>query len=388
MRLMHFLRTSVPALEVDGCIGFNQIMSYNTFGHLFRFTSWGESHGAAIGAVVDGCPPGLVLSEDLIQPFLDARRPGASKYVTQRKEPDRVKILSGVFEGLTTGHPISLFIENEDARSKDYGDISNTYRPGHADFTYDAKYGFRDYRGGGRSSARETALRVAAGAIARQILGDRINIGAALVQIGDQPVDRSQWDWSEVRKNDLFCPSAQTAKSWDKLLGEVRKSGDSVGAVVEVIASGLPAGWGAPVYDKLDAKIAGALMSIPAAKGVEIGAGFAAATMRGTDHADEMCMQDNKPAFLSNNNGGILGGISSGQDIVARMAVKPTSSISTKRRSITREGKEIDVRTKGRHDPCVGIRAVPVAEAMLAMVLADAKLMHLAQTGRFGSAWD
>ncbi len=388
MRLMHFLRTSVPALEVDGCIGFNQIMSYNTFGHLFRFTSWGESHGTAIGAVVDGCPPGLVLNEDLIQPFLDARRPGTSKYVTQRKEPDRIKILSGVFEGLTTGHPISLFIENEDARSKDYGDISNTYRPGHADFTYDAKYGFRDYRGGGRSSARETALRVAAGAIARQILGDTINIGAALVQIGDQPVDRSQWDWSEVRKNDLFCPSARTAKSWEKLLGEIRKSGDSVGAVVEVIASGLPAGWGAPVYDKLDAKIAAALMSIPATKGVEIGAGFAAATMRGTDHADEMCMQDNKPAFLSNNNGGILGGISSGQDIVARMAVKPTSSISTKRRSITREGKEIDVRTKGRHDPCVGIRAVPVAEAMLAMVLADAKLMHLAQTGRFGSAWD
>jgi len=362
-------------------------MSYNTFGHLLRLTTWGESHGPSIGGVVDGCPPGITLSEELIQPFLDARKPGTSKHVTQRRESDQVQILSGVFEGLTTGHPISLIIQNEDARSKDYGEIANTYRPGHADFSYDAKYGFRDYRGGGRASARETALRVAAGAIARQILGDSINIGAALVQIGDQPVDRSQWDWAEVRKNGLFCPCAKTAKNWDALLNETRKDGNSIGAIVEVIASGLPAGWGAPVYAKLDAQIAGALMSIPAAKGVEIGAGFGAAAMTGSAHADEMYLHDDKPAFLSNNNGGVLGGISSGQDIVARMAVKPTSSILTTRRSITRDGKEIDVRTKGRHDPCVGIRAVPVAEAMLALVLADAKLMHLAQTGRVGPAW-
>ncbi|PHR57392.1 MAG: chorismate synthase [Robiginitomaculum sp.] len=363
-------------------------MSYNTFGHLFRVTSWGESHGPAIGCVVDGCPPGLTLNEELIQPFLDARRPGTSKHVTQRKEPDRVRILSGVFEGLTTGHPISLMIDNEDTRSKDYSEIAETYRPGHADYTYDAKYGFRDYRGGGRSSARETAMRVAAGAIARQALGADIRIGAAVVQIGDVPVDRSQWDWAEVRNNDLFCPCAKTAKVWDTLLSQTRKDGNSIGAIVEVVVSGLPAGWGSPVYDKLDAAIAGALMSIPAAKGVEIGAGFGAAAMRGSEHADEMAMKDGAPVFLSNNNGGILGGISSGQDIVARMAVKPTSSILTPRRSITRDGREVEVRTKGRHDPCVGIRAVPIVEAMLALTLIDAKLAHLAQTGRFGSAWD
>ncbi len=363
-------------------------MSYNTFGHLFRFTSWGESHGAAIGCVIDGCPPGLVLDEALIQPFLDARRPGTSKHVTQRKEPDQVSIRSGVFEGMTTGHPISLLIENEDTRSKDYGEIANTYRPGHADYTYDAKYGFRDYRGGGRSSARETAMRVAAGAVARQVLGEPIRIAAALVQIGDIAVDRSQWDWAEIHKNDLFCPCAKTAKKWDTLLSKIRKDGDSVGAIVEVVASGLPAGWGSPVYGKLDAMIASAMMSIPAAKGIEIGAGFGAAAMNGSDIADEMYIKDGMPAFTSNHNGGVLGGISSGQDIVVRMAVKPTSSILTPRRSITRDGQEVDVRTKGRHDPCVGIRAVPVAEAMLALVLADSKLLHLAQTGRTGSAWD
>ncbi|VAV95334.1 Chorismate synthase, partial [hydrothermal vent metagenome] len=325
---------------------FNTGMSFNTFGHLFRFTSWGESHGPAIGCVVDGCPPGLTLSEQLIQPFLDARKPGNSKHVSQRKEPDKVRILSGVFDGFTTGHPISLLIENEDARSKDYTEIANSYRPGHADFTYDAKYGFRDYRGGGRSSARETAMRVAAGAIARQVLGPDIHIGAALVQVGDIPVDRNNWDWAEVRRNALFCPCAKTAKKWDALLSQTRKDGNSIGAIVEVIASGLPIGWGAPVYGKLDAEIAGALMSIPAAKGVEIGSGFGAANMQGTEHADEMVLQDGKPAFLSNHNGGILGGISSGQDIVARMAVKPTSSILTPRKTITRDAQEIELRTK------------------------------------------
>ncbi|MBL4618102.1 MAG: chorismate synthase [Robiginitomaculum sp.] len=363
-------------------------MSDNTFGKYLRLTTWGESHGLAIGGVVDGCPPGLTLNEELIQPFLDARRPGSSKHVTQRKEPDQVQILSGVFEGLTTGHPISLLIENQDAKSKDYSEIANSYRPGHADYTYDGKYGFRDYRGGGRSSARETAIRVAGGAIARQILGDQISLGAALVQIGNMPVDRSNWDWAEVKKNDLFCPCAKTAIKWEEYLHKTRKSGNSVGAIVEIIASGLPIGWGAPVYGKLDAMIAGAIMSIPAAKGVEIGAGFAAAAMTGTEHADEMVLKNNKPAFLSNNNGGVLGGISSGQDIIVRMAVKPTSSILTPRRSITRDGNEINLSTKGRHDPCVGIRAVPVAEAMLALVLADAKLQHRAQTGRDGAAWD
>jgi len=363
-------------------------MSDNTFGKYLRLTTWGESHGTAIGGVVDGCPPGLTLNEELIQPFLDARRPGSSKHVTQRKEPDKVQILSGVFEGLTTGHPISLLIENQDARSKDYSDIANTYRPGHADYTYDGKYGFRDYRGGGRSSARETAIRVAGGAIARQILGDKISIGAALVQIGNMPVDRTNWDWVEVQNNDLFCPCAKTASKWEEYLHKTRKSGNSIGAIVEVIASGLPVGWGAPVYGKLDAMIAGAMMSIPAAKGVEIGAGFAAAAMSGTEHADEMLLTDGKPSFASNNNGGVLGGISSGQDIIVRMAVKPTSSILTPRRSITRDGQEINLSTKGRHDPCVGIRAVPVAEAMLALVLADAKLQHRAQTGRDGAAWD
>jgi len=363
-------------------------MSYNTFGHFFRFTSWGESHGPAIGCVVDGCPPGLQMSEAFIQPFLDARRPGTSKHVTQRQEPDQVRIVSGVYEGLTTGHPISLIIDNKDARSKDYSKIENSYRPGHADYTYDAKYGFRDVRGGGRSSARETAMRVAAGAIARQILGENIRIAAAVVQIGNVAVDRTNWDWAERDNNDLFCPCAKTAKLWDQLLNKTRKDGNSVGAIVEIVASGLPAGWGAPVYAKLDAMIAGALMSIPAAKGVEIGSGFGAAAMNGTEHADEMVMIDGAPAFLSNHNGGILGGISSGQDIVARMAVKPTSSILTPKRTITRDGKETEIRTTGRHDPCVGIRAVPVAEAMLALVLADAKLGHLAQTSRFGSAWD
>lgn len=362
-------------------------MSMNTFGNYLRFTSWGESHGPAIGCVVDGCPPGLSLSDDFIQPFLDARKPGGSKHVTQRKEPDAVKILSGVFEGLTTGHPISLLIENQDTRSKDYSDIANTYRPGHADYTFDAKYGFRDYRGGGRSSARETATRVAAGAIARQVLGESVRIAAALVQVGDRSINRENWDWAEIHKNPFFCPDAETAKLWDADLSAIRKSGDSVGAVVEVIASGVPAGWGAPTFGKLDAQIAGAMMSIPAAKGVEIGSGFACAAMKGSEHGDEMHMRDGKPAFLQNMNGGVLGGISSGQDLVVRIAFKPTSSILTPRRSITRDAQEVDVLTKGRHDPCVGIRGVPVAEAMMALVLADSKLQHRAQTGREGSAW-
>lgn len=356
-------------------------MSHNTFGHLFRFTSWGESHGPAIGCVVDGCPPGLLLSEDIIQPFLDARKPGTSRHVTQRREEDRVKILSGVFNNRTTGAPISLLIENTDARSKDYGDIKDAYRPGHADFTYDAKYGFRDYRGGGRASARETAVRVAAGVVARQILGDEISVAGALVQIGDQPVDRSDWSWEEAKNNALFCPSANTLPKWEALLDETRKSGSSLGALIEVVAHGVPAGWGAPVYGKLDADIAGAMMSIPAAKGVEIGAGFGVIALNGEQNADEMRISENGPVFLSNNNGGILGGISSGQDIIVRTAFKPTSSILSPRKSINRKGEELEVRTKGRHDPCVGVRAAPIAEAMLACVLADHKLRHRGQCG-------
>ncbi len=356
-------------------------MSHNTFGHMFRFTSWGESHGPAIGCVVDGCPPGVALDEQIIQPFLDARKPGTSRHVTQRKEDDRVEILSGVFEGLTTGAPISMMIKNTDARSKDYGDIKDAYRPGHADYTYDAKYGFRDYRGGGRASARETAVRVAAGVVARQILGDGVRFGGALVQIGAHPVDRDDWDWTQAREGGLFCPSAKTLPKWEALLDETRKSGSSLGAIVEVVASGVPAGWGAPVYGKLDADIAGAMMSIPAAKGVEIGAGFGAARLTGAQNADEMRAGPDGPVFLSNNNGGVLGGISSGQDVVVRVAFKPTSSILTVRKSVNRAGDEIDVRTKGRHDPCVGVRAAPIAEAMLACVLADHKLRHRGQCG-------
>jgi len=356
-------------------------MSHNTFGHLFRFTTWGESHGPAIGCVVDGCPPLIELSEPDIQIYMDKRKPGTSRFVTQRQEPDQVKILSGVFEGRTTGTPIGLLIENKDQRSKDYSEIKSRYRPGHADFTYDAKYGIRDYRGGGRSSARETANRVAAGAIARKILGPDIMIQGAVIQIGTQMVDGENWDWAETQNNPFWCPDAKAARNWEDYLDETRKSGNSVGAVLEVRASGLPAGWGAPVYGKLDAQIASAMMSINAAKGVEIGAGFASAGFSGVENADEIRMEDGKPKFLSNHAGGILGGISNGEEIIVRIAIKPTSSILTPTRSIDAKGQEIDVRTKGRHDPCVGIRGVPVAEAMLACVLADQKLRHRAQMG-------
>jgi chorismate synthase len=355
-------------------------MSHNSFGHLFRVTTWGESHGPAIGCVVDGCPPGLPLDEAWIQPFLDRRRPGASKLVTQRQEPDRVRILSGVFEGRTTGTPIALLIENEDQRSKDYAEIAESFRPGHADIAYEWKYGLRDYRGGGRASARETAMRVAAGAIARRILGEGVTIRGAMVQLGADAVDRSAWDWAETARNELWCPDAAAAARWAARLAEIRKAGSSIGAVIEVVAEGAPVGLGAPVYGKLDADLAAALMSINAVKGVEIGDGFAAAALSGEENADEMRMrQDGTVEFLANHAGGILGGISTGQPIVARFAVKPTSSILTPRRSVTRAGEEVELRTKGRHDPCVGIRAVPVGEAMMACVLADHVLRHRAQ---------
>jgi chorismate synthase len=366
-------------------------MSHNTFGHLFRVTTFGESHGPAIGCVVDGCPPGIALNEADIQRDLERRRPGQSKFVTQRQEPDRVKILSGVFqdermaEQLTTGTPIGLLIENRDQRSRDYAEIRDKYRPGHADYTYDAKYGLRDYRGGGRQSARETAMRVAAGAIARKVLDrlyGRVMIRGALVQMGTQKIDRAKWNWEETANNPFFCPDAAAVGPWTDYLEAVRKDGSSVGAIVEVAAEGIPAGLGAPIYGKLDNELASALMSINAVKGVEIGDGFATAALRGEDNADEMRMgNDGKPIFLSNHAGGILGGISSGQPIVARFVVKPTSSILTPRRTIDRSGAETEIVTKGRHDPCVGIRAVPVGEAMMALVLADQALRHRAQIG-------
>lgn len=361
-------------------------MSYNSFGHLFRMTTFGESHGPALGCIVDGCPPGLSLTADDIQVYLDKRKPGQSRFTTQRQEPDAVKILSGVFEDdrtdgpRTTGTPIMLMIENVDQRSKDYSDIRDKYRPGHADYTYDAKYGFRDYRGGGRSSARETAARVAAGAVARKVIPG-VTIRGALVQIGPHKIDRTHWDWSEVDRNPFFCPDASAAARWADYLDDVRKSGSSTGAVIEVTASGVPAGWGAPLYGKLDQDIAAAMMSINAVKGVEIGAGFAAAALSGEDNADEIRARHGKLEFQSNHAGGILGGISSGQDIVVRFAVKPTSSILTPRKTVTRDGTNADVMTKGRHDPCVGIRAVPVGEAMLALVLADHFLRHRGQVG-------
>ena len=357
-------------------------MSGNGFGHIFRFTTWGESHGPAIGCVVEGVPPRLPLTEADIQRDLDRRRPGQSRFTTQRREPDEVKILSGVFEGLTTGTPIGLVIENTDQRSRDYSDIMDRFRPGHADYTYWAKYGIRDYRGGGRSSARETAMRVAAGAIARRILGDGIRIRGAMVQMGPHAIDRSRWDWDEVGRNPFFCPDAAAAAEWAEHLDRIRKAGSSAGAVIEVVAEGVPPGLGAPLYDKLDADIAKAMMSINAVKAVEIGDGFAAATLSGEDNADEMRIgPDGKVVFQSNHAGGILGGISSGQDIVARFAVKPTSSILSPRRTVTVDGQETEIQTKGRHDPCVGIRAVPVGEAMLACVLADHLLRHRAQCG-------
>ncbi len=361
-------------------------MSHNTFGHLFRVTTFGESHGAAIGCVVDGCPPLLPLSAEDIQRDLDRRRPGQSRYTTQRQEPDQVKILSGVMAHpdsgaqVTTGTPIALLIENTDQRSKDYSDIKDKYRPGHADFTYEAKYGIRDYRGGGRSSARETASRVAAGAVARRIIPG-VTVRAALVQMGPHKIDREKWDWDEVGRNPFFCPDKDKAAFFEGYLDGIRKSGSSIGAVIEVVAEGVPAGLGAPIYGKLDSDLAGALMSINAVKGVEIGEGFNAATLSGEDNADEMRMGNNGPSFLSNHAGGILGGISTGQPVVARFAVKPTSSILSPRRTIDRAGVDTDILTKGRHDPCVGIRAVPVGEAMMACVLADHLLRHRGQVG-------
>ncbi|HEX5079335.1 MAG TPA: chorismate synthase [Geminicoccaceae bacterium] len=347
-------------------------MAGNSFGTLFRYTTWGESHGPAIGCVVDGVPPLLPLAEPDLQHWLDRRRPGQSKFTTQRREPDQARILSGVFEGLTTGAPIAVLIENVDQRSRDYGAIKDQFRPGHADFTYQAKYGIRDYRGGGRASARETAMRVAAGAIARKVLGEGVSIRGALIQIGDDRIDRDRWNWNAVDDNPFWCPDAEAAARWEALLLDVRKRGSSLGAVIEVVASGVLAGLGDPVYDKLDADLAKAMMSINAVKGVEIGAGFRSAELSGEDNADEMRIgNDGRPLFLSNNAGGILGGISTGQDVVVRFAVKPTSSILTPRRSIDRFGNEVEISTKGRHDPCVGIRAVPVGEAMLAVVLAD-----------------
>jgi chorismate synthase len=354
-------------------------MSHNTFGHLFRVTTWGESHGPAIGCVVDGCPPRLPLSEADLQPWLDRRRPGQSKFTTQRQEPDQVRILSGVFDGVTTGTPIALTIENVDQRSRDYSAIAESFRPGHADLTYNLKYGVRDYRGGGRASARETAMRVAAGGVARRVLGDGVRIRGALVQMGASRIDRARWDWPEMDSNPFFCPDPVAAAEWETMLTSVRKSGSSVGAVIEVIAEGVPPGLGAPIYGKLDADLAAALMSINAVKGVEIGDGFASATLSGEANADEMRMRDGLVTFESNHAGGILGGISTGQPIVARFAVKPTSSILTPRRAVDRVGQEVEVSTKGRHDPCVGIRAVPVGEAMLACVLADHLLRHRAQ---------
>jgi chorismate synthase len=353
-------------------------VSHNSFGHLFRVTTWGESHGPAIGCVVDGCPPRIPLSEGDIQPWLERRRPGQSKFTTQRQEPDTVRILSGVMDGMTTGTPIALEIQNVDQRSRDYGAIAEQYRPGHADITYDLKYGIRDHRGGGRSSARETAMRVAAGAVARKVLGD-VRIRGALVQMGPHHVDRARWDWDQVDQNPFFCPDPVAAAEWETVLSGIRKDGSSVGAVIEIVAENVPPGLGAPIYAKLDADIAAALMGINAVKGVEIGDGFAAAALQGEQNADEMRMDDGMVGFLANHAGGVLGGISTGQPIVARFAVKPTSSILVTRQSVNKHGSNVDIVTKGRHDPCVGIRAVPVGEAMVACVLADHLLRHRAQ---------
>jgi chorismate synthase len=360
-------------------------MPGNSFGTAFRFTTWGESHGRAIGCVVDGVPPRMPLAEADLQAWLDRRRPGQSRHTTQRKEPDRVAILSGVFEGATTGTPIGLVIENKDVRSRDYSEIKDKFRPGHAEFTYWHKYGVYDYRGGGRSSARETAMRVAAGAIARKVLDHLLEapvaIRGALIQVGPHRIERARWDWAEVENNPFSCPDPAAAKEWDAFLTGVRKAGSSAGAVIEVVASGVPPGLGEPVYDKLDADLAKAMMSINAVKAVEVGAGIEAAALSGEENADEMRMEGDQVRFLSNRAGGVLGGISTGQDVVVRFAVKPTSSILTPRRTVDRFGNETDIATKGRHDPCVGIRAVPVGEAMMAVVLADHLLRHRAQCG-------
>ena len=363
-------------------------MSMNSFGHLFRVTTWGESHGPALGATVDGCPPGIEIDEAMLQQWLDKRKPGQSKYTTQRREPDQVEILSGVFEGKTTGTPVQLMIRNTDQRSKDYSEISQTFRPGHADITYFQKYGIRDYRGGGRSSARETAARVAAGGLARAALAQlapEVKITGYMVQMGPKAIDRSRLDLGQIGENPFWCPDAVAAQDWADYLDSLRKSGNSVGAVVEVIASGVPAGLGAPVYGKLDTELAAAMMSINAVKGVEIGEGMAAAALTGEENADEIFMgNDGKPVYGSNHAGGILGGISTGQDLVVRFAVKPTSSILRPRASITLEGKPAELITKGRHDPCVGIRAVPVGEAMMACVVLDHLLLHRGQIGDAG----
>ena len=361
-------------------------MAGNSFGEFFRFTTWGESHGPAIGCVVDGVPPLIPLEASELQHWLDKRKPGQSRFTTQRREPDEVKILSGVFEGVTTGTPVSLMIENQDQRSKDYGDIADKFRPGHADYTYWKKYGIRDYRGGGRSSARETAMRVAAGGIARKVLdhvlGQAVTIRGALVQMGPHRIERGNWDWDQIGENPFWCPDATAAKDWEAYLDGIRKAGSSIGAVIEVVASGVPAGLGEPVYDKLDADLAKAMMTINAVKSVEIGAGLEAAALSGEDNADEMGLEGNRVAFTSNKAGGILGGISTGQDVVVRFAVKPTSSILTPRKTVDRHGNETEIVTKGRHDPCVGIRAVPVGEAMMAIVLADHLLRQRALTGK------
>ncbi len=359
-------------------------MSLNTFGHLFRVTTWGESHGPALGATVDGCPPGVPVDEAALQRWLDLRKPGQNKYTTQRREPDAVRILSGVFEGQTTGTPVQLMIENTDQRSKDYSEIAAKFRPGHADITYFQKYGIRDYRGGGRSSARETAARVAAGGLARAALAElapNLQITGYMVQMGPQGIDRGRFDWDEIARNLFWCPDAEAAEGWADYLDSLRKSGDSVGAVIEVTARGVPAGLGAPIYGKLDTDLASAMMSINAVKAVEIGEGMAAATLTGTENADEITMGPDGPVYSSNHAGGILGGISTGQDVVVRFAVKPTSSILTPRRTLTVTGEETEIVTKGRHDPCVGIRAVPVGEAMMACVILDHLLLHRGQIG-------
>ncbi len=351
-------------------------MTGSSIGQLFKVTTWGESHGDALGCVIEGVPPNLKIDEDYIQSFLDRRKPGQSKFTTQRKEDDKVKILSGLFDKKTTGTPISLIIYNSDQKSKDYGDIKNKFRPGHADYTYQMKYGIRDYRGGGRASARETAMRVAAGAVAQKILGKKIKIRGALIQIGEKKINFNNWNWKEVEKNNFFCPDKNILKTWEDYVLKIRKEGSSIGAVIQITASGVPPGLGEPVFSKIDALLAQGIMSIPAVKGVEIGNGFKSATLRGEQNADEMRYQNNKVMFESNNSGGTLGGISSGQDIVVKFAVKPTSSILTERKTVNLANKNTIIKTKGRHDPCVGIRAVPVGEAMVAIVLADLFLLN------------
>ena len=351
-------------------------MTGSSFGKILKLSTWGESHGDAIGCVLDGVPSGIKISKDEIQKYLEKRKPGQSKFTTQRKEPDQVKILSGIFNGVTTGTPISLQIENIDNKSKDYSDILDKFRPGHADYTYQEKFGIRDYRGGGRASARETAMRVAAGAIARKLLGKNVNIRGALVQIGEKKINRNNWSWNEVDKNPFFCPDKNAAKDWEIYLNNIRKEGSSVGAIIEIQATGIKVGLGEPIFDKIDALIAHAIMSIPAVKGVEIGLGFQSAESRGEENSDEIVFKNEKVSFKSNNSGGILGGITTGQDIVVRFAVKPTSSILIKQKTVNIKKENVEIQTKGRHDPCVGIRAVPIGEAMLALVLADNLLIN------------